>query len=172
MEEKKPMSHLTAGLLIGALLVVYSIVINFLNLGGSSTTGLFQVVIIIGALVFFVNHYGKSKNATESFGNLFAYGFKTTAVFTIISIAFSIIFFLVFPEMKEQSLELARQKMEEKNMPDDQIEQAIDITKRFFWVGVIGGSMIFLVIIGAIGSLIGAAITKKQPRSPFDQQSI
>jgi len=74
--------------------------------------------------------------------------------------------------MKEQSLELARQQMEEKNMPDDQIEKAIEITKKFFWVGVIGGSMLFLIIIGAIGSLIGAGITKKQPRSPFDQQSI
>ena len=57
-------------------------------------------------------------------------------------------------------------------MRDDQIEKAIEITKKFFWVGVIGGSMLFLIIIGAIGSLIGAGITKKQPRSPFDQQSI
>jgi len=172
MEEKKPMSHLTAGLLIGALLVIYSMVIKFLNLKDGAGTGLLQVAIIIGALAFFVNQYGKSKNFTETFGNLFAYGFKTTAVFTIISIAFSIIFFLVFPDMKEQSLELARQQMEEKNMPDDQIEKAIEITKKFFWVGVIGGSMLFLIIIGAIGSLIGAGITKKQPRSPFDQQSI
>jgi hypothetical protein len=28
------------------------------------------------------------------------------------------------------------------------------------------------LILGAIGSLIGAAITKKQPRNPFDQQAI
>jgi hypothetical protein len=167
MEEKKAINHRIAGLLIGAILAIYSIVINFLNLGNSSGTGLLQLVIIIGALIFFVHQYGKSKNFTETFGNLFAYGFKTTAVFTIISIVFSIIFFLVFPEMKEQSLEIARQKMEEKHMPDDQIEQAINITKKFFWVGVIGGSMLFLIIIGAIGSLIGAAITKKQPRSPF-----
>src|SRR5687768_15878761 len=116
MEEKKAINHRVAGLLIGAILAIYSIVINFLNLGSSSGTGLLQLVIIIGALIFFVHQYGKAKNFTETFGNLFAYGFKTTAVFTIISIVFSIIFFLAFPEMKEQSLEIARQKLEEKKM--------------------------------------------------------
>jgi hypothetical protein len=39
-------------------------------------------------------------------------------------------------------------------------------------VGVVGGSTIFFIIIGAIGSLLGAAITKKRPNNPFDQPSV
>jgi hypothetical protein len=61
---------------------------------------------------------------------------------------------------------------ENPNVSEDQIEQGIDIARRFFWVGLIGGTMFFMILIGAIGSLIGAAVTKKRPASPFENQSI
>jgi hypothetical protein len=173
MEDRKPISHVTAGLIIAAVLVVFSIIINFMGLTQQRSLGLLQYVLIIGGLIYFITQYGKANNYTLSFGNLFAYGFKATAVFTIINIVFLIIFFLVFPEMKEKSFELARQQMEENpNVSEDQIEQGIDIARRFFWVGLIGGTMFFMILIGAIGSLIGAAVTKKRPASPFENQSI
>jgi hypothetical protein len=172
MEERKPITHVTAGLIIAAILVVYSIIINFMGLTQQRSLSILQFLIIVGGLIYFVNQYGKANNYTLSFGNLFAYGFKATAVFTIINIVFSIIFFLVFPDMKEQILEAARTEMEKNpKVTDEQIEQAMDISRRFFWVGVIGTTMIFLIIIGAIGSLIGAAVTKKRPNTPFDQVS-
>lgn len=172
MEEKKPITHITAGLIIAAVLVVYSIVINFMGLTQQRSLGILQVLIIIGGLIYFVRQHGKENNYSVSFGNLFAFGFKATAVFTIINIVFSIIFFLIFPEMKEQALEAARKQMEENpNFTEEQIEDALEISRRFFWVGVIGSSMLMMIIIGAIGSLIGAAITPKRPANPFEQQS-
>jgi hypothetical protein len=38
-------------------------------------------------------------------------------------------------------------------------------------VGLLGGSVFMLVLIGTIGSLIGAAVTKKNPKTPFDQEN-
>lgn len=170
MEERKPISHVTAGLIIAALLVVYSIIINFMGLTQNQSLGLLQYALIIGGLVYFVTQWGKAHDYTLSFGNLFAYGFKATAVFTIINIVFLIIFFLVFPEMKEKTFEMAREQMEKNpNVSEDQIEQGIDIARRFFWVGLVGGTMFFMILVGAIGSLIGAAVTKKRPNNPFDQ---
>lgn len=170
MEERKPVTHVTAGLIIAALLVVYSIIVNFMGLTQNQYLGLLQYALIIGGLTYFVNQWGKAHDYTLSFGNLFAYGFKATAVFTIINIVFLIIFFLIFPEMKEKTFEMAREQMEKNpQVTEDQIEQGIDIARRFFWVGLIGGTMFFMILIGAIGSLIGAAITKKRPNNPFDQ---
>jgi hypothetical protein len=170
MEERKPMSHITAGLIIAALLVIYSIIVNFMGLTQQKALGLLQYALIIGGLTYFVTQWGKAHDYTLSFGNLFAYGFKATAVFTIINIVFLIIFFLVFPEMKEKTFDMARQQMENNpNVSEDQIEQGIDIARRFFWVGLVGGTMFFMILIGAIGSLIGAAVTKKRPNNPFDQ---
>jgi hypothetical protein len=170
MEERKPISHITAGLIIAALLVIYSIVVNFMGLTQQKSLGLLQYALIIGGLTYFVTQWGKAHNYTLSFGNLFAYGFKATAVFTIINIVFLIIFFLVFPEMKEKTFEMARTQMENNpNVSEEQIDQGIDIARRFFWVGLVGGTMFFMILIGAIGSLIGAAVTKKRPNNPFDQ---
>lgn len=172
MEERKPITHVTAGLIIAALLVVYSIVIQFLGLTQQKALGLLQYALIIGGLIYFVNQYGKAHNFTLSFGNLFAFGFKATAVFTIINIVFLILFFLLFPDMKEKTFEIARQQMEDNpKITEDQIEQGIDMARRFFWVGLIGGTMFFMILIGALGSLIGAAVTKKRPNTPFDQVS-
>jgi hypothetical protein len=61
--------------------------------------------------------------------------------------------------------------MEGKNMSDDQIEQGIAFTKKFFTPLAIGGVLVSFLIMGVIGSLIGAAVAKKNPQqSPFVQQ--
>lgn len=173
MEQKKTITHITAGLLIAGLIIIYAIITQLLGLTQQKGLGLLQYVIIIGGLIFFVNQYGKANNYTKSFGDLFAFGFKSTAVFTSIYIVFIIIFFLLFPDIKEKSLDMARQQMEESGkLNDADIDKAVEMTKKFFWVGVVGGSLLFFIIIGAIGSLIGAGVTKKRPNNPFDQPSV
>lgn len=171
MEQQKPLSHIAAGLIIAGILVVFSTIINFMGLSASPGVGLIQPVVIIIGLIFIIRAYGKAHNYSLTFGNLFAYGFKTTAVFTIIAIAFSVLFLLLFPDIKEKSFDIARQQMENNpKLTDEQIDQALEISRKFFWVGVVGGSMLFMILMGAIGSLIGAAATKKQPNNPFEQQ--
>jgi hypothetical protein len=170
MEERKPISHVSAGLIIAALLVIFAIIVQFMGLAQNQALGLIQYALIIGGLVYFVTQWGKAHDYTLSFGNLFAYGFKATAVFTIINIVFLIIFFLAFPEMREKSFEMMRETMENNpKMTEEQIDQGIDIARRFFWVALVGGTMFMLILIGALGSVIGAAVTKKRPNNPFDQ---
>ena len=69
-------------------------------------------------------------------------------------------------------VETARQRMEERNTPDDQIEKGIEMWQKMFWVFTIGGIILVYAIVGAIGSLIGAAVTKKKPVNPLDQMSM
>ncbi len=172
MEQRKPISHLTAGLLIASLIVIYAIITQFMGLTNRTGIGIIQYVLIIGGLIFFIMQHGKAHDYRLPFGNLFSYGFKATAVFTIIFVAFLVIFFLLFPELKEQSFEEARKQMEKNPaFSEDQIDQALNFTRRFFWVGVVGGSMFFMILVGAVGSLLGAALTKKRPANPFDQQN-
>ena len=170
MEERKPISHLQAGLLIAAILIVYSIALNFLGQAANQSLGSISYLIMIIGIIIFVRMHGSAMNNSLSFGELFAYGFKTTSVLTIIFIGFLIIFNVIFPELKEQAFEMARQKMEEAgNLSDDKIDQALEIGKKFFWIGIVGSTLIFFVILGDIGSAIGAAITKKDQVNPLDQ---
>jgi hypothetical protein len=54
------------------------------------------------------------------------------------------------------------------NLSEDQIEQGLSVMKRFFWPIVIGGSLFNNLVVGAIGSLIGAGISPKGERRPFE----
>lgn len=169
MEQKKPINHLVAGLIISGFLIVFSFIIYFTGLQNSLVNWL-QYAIIIGGLIIFINQYGKAKNYEASFGNLFSYGFKTTAFIALVFIAFTVIYFSANPDIKEKGLEMARQKMEEKgNLTPDQIDQKMSMARKFFWAFTIGGIMLIYAIVGAIGSLIGATLTKKQPVNPMNQ---
>ena len=96
METNKPLSHVKAGLIIAGALVVYSLIIQMMGLTQNRAVGLLQYAIIIGGLIFFVNKYGKDNNYQLGFGYLFAYGFKSTTVFTIINILFLIALLFVY----------------------------------------------------------------------------
>jgi hypothetical protein len=172
MEPKKPISHVVAGLLIAGIVIAISMVMMLMNknAGAQPGGGWITYLVIIGGLIFFINQYGKVHNYSMSFGNLFSYGFKTTTVYTVLFIGFMLLFSVLVPDFKQTAMEAARTEMENRRgMNEDQIEQAMQMTEKYFWIFAIGGTMLGFVIIGAIGSLIGAAVTKKQPQNPFEQ---
>jgi predicted membrane protein len=170
--DKKSVSHFMAGLIIAAILIVYSMILTFMDLTGNQSLSYLSMVFLMTGIVFFVTQYGKAVDHTASFGQLFSYGFKATAIATLVVIAFQVIFFFIFPEYKEKIIDISREQMlKQGNVPEAQVEQALDMVRKFFWVGLIGGSMFFNLVSGAIASLIGAGITKKIPQSPFQQQS-
>jgi hypothetical protein len=78
-------------------------------------------------------------------------------------IIFTFLFIYLFPDIKEKGLEAARKGMVEKNMTQEQITQAMGFTQKFFMVFVIGAILVFYLFFGAIASLIGAGVTKKNP---------
>ena len=166
---EKKMSHITAGLIIAGVLIVYSMVLTFLDLSTNQALGMLSLGILIGMLIYFVTQYGKSVEHNATFGQLFSFGFKATAVATIISIAFQLLFFVIFPEYKDKITEMQREQMYQRGMTDAQVEQAMTFTAKFFYAFLIGGALVGNLIFGAIGSLIGAAITKKNPQTPFQQ---
>ena len=129
-------------------------------------------ILMVAGLIFFVNQYGNALDNQVTFGNLFSYGFKTTALLALIMIAFTVILFSIFPDIREKMVEIARQRMEDRNTPEDQIDKGIEMWQKMFWVLTIGGIILVYAIVGAIGSLIGAAVTKKKPVNPLDQMSM
>ncbi|MES1221440.1 MAG: DUF4199 domain-containing protein [Bacteroidota bacterium] len=169
MEQQKPITHVMAGLIIGAVMIVFSLAIQFSGLDKISGVPLIGYCLIIAGLILFINMYGKAMKNEVTFGNLFGYGFKATGILIIIMTLFTVVFFMIFPDIKEKIFELTRQKMEERNMSDDDIEKGLSLWRRMFWVFTIGGILLVYAIIGAIGSLIGAAITKKKKINPADQ---
>jgi NADH:ubiquinone oxidoreductase subunit 6 (subunit J) len=162
MSQPKPISHLVAGSIIAALLIICSVVFYLGNMDQTGILAWLPYIIIIAGLILFINMYGNANHNQLTFGGLFSYGFKTTATLTLVVITFTVIFILMFPDVKEKGFELARKKMEEPgNLTGDEIEKRISTFKDMFWVFTIGTVLLVYAIVGAIGSALGAALTKK-----------
>jgi hypothetical protein len=64
--------------------------------------------------------------------------------------------------MKDMAVEEARKQMEAKGtLSQANIDTALEMTRKFFMPFALIGVVIGTLIIGAIGSLLGAAFTKK-----------
>jgi predicted membrane channel-forming protein YqfA (hemolysin III family) len=161
--QQKVIPTTVKGFIIGLIMIVISIIASFMEL---QANGYFQWLgygIFLVGVILSISQYGKQINYNSTFGNYFAHGFKVSALVTLMMIVFLVIFMTVFPEFKDKAMEEAKKGMAEKNMSEDQVEQALNMTKKFFMVFLIGGALLGYLIVGAIASVIGAAITKKDP---------
>lgn len=170
--ETKVMTPQMRGLIIGLVLIVISVVmqITITDYNKMRQYGWVSFALIVGAIIWATLSFAKEMDGNVTFGNVFAYGFKTTAAMTIIVLAYTLLAVTVlFPEMKEKALEAAREQMvTEGQLNDTQIDQAIAMTDKFFLAFSIGGVVLGYLFIGAIGSVIGATFAKKNPNpNPF-----
>lgn len=168
--EKKPLSPPVYGLVISIVLIIFGLIIQFTNQFQNKTLGYVSyAVLLIGIIIACVN-YAKQMNGNVTYGNVFAHGFKTTAVVIVIMAIYTALALkVIFPDMIDKILETSRTQMEGK-MADDQIEQALQMTRKFFLPFAIGGIIVIYGILGAIAAAIGAAVAKKNPQvnTPFN----
>ena len=131
------------------------------------------MVIIIVGLVFFIQKYGKAVSHQASFGDYFNYGFKATTMVVLLYVAYLLALSLAMPDIKKSVLEATKLELErQKTLGEADRTKALEMTDKYFWMVLIGTSVFILATIGAIGSLIGAAITKKLPKNPSEQTAI
>ena len=115
--------------------------------------------------------YGSQMANNVTFGSVFGHGFKTSVVIACITVVFTVISLtLIFPDTKEIALDQARKQMEEQGKPEQVIDQGMEIARKGFMTFAILGVVVFTLLVGAIASLIGAAVTKKNPVTPFGNQ--
>ena len=165
------MSHFIAGLLIGLIIIVFSVAGYLTGIYKENWYNWAVNIVLFIAIVIACIAYANQKNNYVTFGNVFSHGFKTTVIIALIILAYTILSMVIlFPDMKEKGLELAQKRMEERgNLTDEQIQQGMDFTKKYFMAFVIFGVMIGTLLFGVVASLIGAGIAKKKPVNPMDQ---
>ncbi len=155
----------TKGIVISLILIVIALISYFLNMNTNSWLQYVSYAVFIIGIILSVNIFGKQIDHNSTFGNYFAHGFKIAALVTAIMIIYIVIFVYLFPDLREKAMEAARTRMESQgNMSQEQINQGLFFTKKFFMVFIIAGTLLGYLIFGALASLIGAGITKKNPR--------
>ncbi|MES2776151.1 MAG: DUF4199 domain-containing protein [Bacteroidota bacterium] len=166
--EKKLMSPVVKGLIIAAAVIAFAVVTAIMGVEKSKNFGWVQYVLIIGGIVWACINYGNQMEGNVTFGNVFAHGFKVTAVLTCIFILYMVLALTVlFPEIKEQSLAIMRAEMaKQPNKGDtEQMEKIVAGVSKYFVVITAGSTMIVFLIMGCVASLAGAVVAKKNPNA-------
>ena len=168
--DNKITSHIVKGSILSGIVILMSIIVSVFNLYEVSWVNYITYAVMIGGLIYSCILFANENNNKVTFGNIFAHGFKTTSVIIVITVVYTFLSLkLLFPDMQDKILEISRKKMAENpQMTDDMIEQAISMTKKFFMPFAIGGTILGTGFMGAVASLIGAGIAKKNPLDPFN----
>ena len=168
--EKKPVSHITAGLLIAGIGILLFIVYYFMGLSyKKGFISWLPAILTIALYIIFVVNKSKATGGNETFGSLFGYGFKTAAIATLITVAFVAVFLYIFPDYKQGLLDNMSAEFDKNpSINEEQRDMIMGNVDKYFMISAIGGGIFSNLIIGVIGSLLGAAFAKKNPKpTPF-----
>jgi Protein of unknown function (DUF4199) len=160
------------GLILSLITITFSIALYLTDLWQNKGLGYISYAIVLGGIIWSCIHYAQQMNGNVTFGNVFAHGFKVTATLIVITVLYTVLSVkLIFPEMTDKIIEVAAKEMEKnKNLTDEQVKSALDMTRKFMMPFMIGGTILGYGIFGAISSAIGAGIAKKNPNpTPFEQ---
>lgn len=141
--------------------IILTYVYQFLNIDTNST-GIKYIGFIpfIAFMLLAQKEYRDQLGGFMSFGEGFLAGFKYTVIATILGVLFSYIYMtLLNPQLYQRAIETMRTSMQQKGtMSDEQIDKTVAIFSPFVLSLI---AFIFLLIVGVIIALIGAAIFKK-----------
>jgi len=168
--EKKVTSHLIKGIIIGLILIVFSLAVYFLELYSQQWIQYIGFVILCAGIILSVHIYGKEHDYDKSFGSLFSHGFKIAALVAVLMIGYTVLSSYLFPELKDKMMEVAReQALKNANGNEEAMEKGMEMMSKYFTLFIVIGIIFWYLLIGVISSLIGAAITKKNPNTGMPQ---
>ncbi|MBL7112142.1 MAG: DUF4199 domain-containing protein [Bacteroidales bacterium] len=159
------MNALTWGIILGLVSIVYSVILYMVDQVFNQTLGYLSILILIAGLVISVKSYRDNVLEGEiTFGKAFGFGVLVALVSAVLGAIYNYLLYTVIdPDLQKKMLEMAAEKMLEQGMPEGQIDQALEITKRFMSpvftsiIAVFSGTLF-----GTIISLVVAAIFKKE----------
>jgi hypothetical protein len=170
MEERKVSSTQPAlmyGLILGVVLIFFSLVMFLLDMDRESPFQYISYLLMVVVLfMIMVNFRDKKLNGVATYQQMFGVGFKTVLFGAILTSIFTYIFVTVIDTgmIDEILMEAENKMMENEDLSDEQIDQALNFTESFvanpiaLTIWSFGANIIF----GTIISLIIAIFAKRE----------
>jgi hypothetical protein len=175
--ENKPSTAIVTlgyGVIIALAVIVFSLILFLLNITKGSALEYLSYLIILGGLFLAQTNYrNKYQAGFIEYGKAFTVGLLTSVFLGVIMGIYTFIFFkYIDPGAMEEAMTLAEQKMMDRGMSDMEIEQGMNMARKFQGVGIytflaVAGN----IFIGSIFSLITAIFVKKE-NTDFGQPSV
>ena len=167
--EKKNISVLVNaliwGVIIGLVSIVYSVILYMLDQTLNRALGYAGLIILIAGLAIAMKSYRDNVlDGILPFGKAFGFGMLIVLVSALIGGIYGYLLYTVIdPDLVGKLMDFQAEKMLEQGLSEDQVEQALEVTKRFMNpVFIFISGVILNLLMGAVLSLIMAAIFKKE----------
>lgn len=160
-------THKTYGLVTGLAVVVIGLILYVADLAFVKGVQYISYLPFIIGIILNGIAFSKANDGYVKFANVFSSCFKACAIVTLIVAGWSLLSVYIFPEMVDKAMDAAREQMQNnQDMDEEQVQQALELTKKFFTPFMIGGVVFGYMFFGAIFSLIGALVAKKKGQRP------
>ena len=173
MQENKSIfwkNSMNFGAIVGLAFIIYEVLLFVLGLSESTTAGYLNYVILIAGIFIGTKQFRDNyNNGLISYANALGSG-TLISLFASIILAFYMYIFMEFidPDALDKIMILAEEKLIDRGMPDDQIEAAIEINKKFMTPTVVAiWTVPTFTFFGFLFALITSAILKKEG-DPFN----
>ena len=153
------------GIIGGLISIIISLTLFFTGMELKTVLKWLPTVAMIAIIILGLKSVAdENKNREITFGTLFKTGMIITTIIAIISIVYFLVYInFIDTGFIEKVLDASRVQMAEKGLGEEQIDNAIEMTKKFMSPGImVAFSLIGNLVFGAVTSLIGAGIFKKE----------
>lgn len=156
-------SHIYKGIIIALIIIVFKTILLATNNYYNDTLLYVGWVLIIVSLLVAVYIFQKVQVAKLQFNGLLSHGLKTSAVLACISfLGMLLLVYLIFPSMPEEAvINFAKNNnanITKQNYKPEEFERA----KKVMALTITAGSLMGNLILGFLGSLIGAILFGKK----------
>lgn len=163
-------THTTYGLITGLATIIFSALMMVMKMDMDSGLQYVTYLIMLAGLVMNAMAYAKANDNYVTFGNVYGSCFKAVLIMSVMALVWGIVIIYAFPNLKDEVLSKMADKFEKDGTPEEQAEVAMNMTEKYWGVTMIFGSLIGTMFMGALLSLIAAAIPKKKGAMPEHMQ--
>lgn len=153
-------------IMLGFALIIFSLILYFFDQTFNKTLGYVSILIIIIGVVLGIKSFrNESRGGILSYGQAVGAGTIIGLYAGIIGAIFTFLLYkLIDPDLMEKMYTFMEEQMIEKgNIPEEMIEQSMEVTKKIMSPLVISLGVIFnYVFFGVIVSLIAGIFLKKE----------
>ena len=162
--EQKITSHIIKGSVIALLLILINIIGQISGFIYNENYRWVGTVTYIIALIVSAIYFSKQNEQQINFGMAFTHGFKTTAVITCMLFIYTLLsVYLLFPQQINHFVQLGVDEAKKQGKTEAEMKEGMAIARKVLVISFLAGGLMINLITGALGSLLGAAIAKKNP---------
>jgi len=149
-----------------AAVVIFTYAVQFLNLDANGPVKWVGNVLMITFLFLTIKEYRDELGGFMSFGQGFSAGFRYSVFAGVLAGVFVGLYYgILSPDSFVKLMQPTRAAFEQKGMSTEEVEKAMGMLMKYGPLSSAFGVAVVYAIMGAIVSLIGAAIFKKE-RTP------